>query len=1497
MSHDNGVNRNAASLASKRLPQLNDTNWYSFKMLFETYMHLAGLGVALQPPPATSDSHYDDCSLQALRLLTMYVDDAQLLQITAQAFPTFYGAFRWLEAANVAGLQQQILAIRSTLDHLRQGENEEVEAYCDRAANAYFRLQVMHCTVYTAAALPLVIHKILTGLRDTFDVEVRIIQREIASEVKPRTIIELKSQLGMAQAQQRDRAAALAPPTPPAFPAAFRTTYDRRPRADVRCGHCGRAGHTAAVCHRKYLEDNPGTTFADARAHSRAAAAASGSAPAAAQRPRARANQARGDLTDAQLEGLLKLARLLDMQEGPSPSSRHVVSRGKWCLDTGTNVHMSASCADLTNYHKLTVPMKVLFAGNTTGDIVGVGATLIPATNGTYAMQQVLHVPDLVENLFSLSDCWRQKIGVNFDPHDDIVTFVQNGTVIMTAAFDSVTGLFYLNTEHHARAAVAAGAATPLDAHYWHRALGHVSFTMLARMKRANLLPSTCIVTPEEFLQARHVVCEPCLKGKNTRDSRPPSKTVVPHPCHILHADVLTLNELDVNGHKYCLCVVDGKTAKCVVHLLKDKSDVKLVFPDIVAMFERQGGHPVLRVRTDRGGEFMNAELQQYFRAMGILYEHTAGHSSESNGVAERMNRTLMDKARTMVKAASVPTNWWGYALIMANQLHNWIPVSTKHTRSSPDEAFHGVTPNLSYLQPFGAVAYVHVPTALRKKLDDHVVKGTLIGFAEPAGSHTYIVRMPNGTIRTSRDVTFDQSHVVAHIPVVEAPPLVGEALPDPTGAAVHGDDDWVLTDTTDETPAVGDAPVQAAPERHTTRARTVPLAPYAAPAASAPALAVHERQPPQADAAPLAQASPSVAPAASTPALAVHEQQPPQAAAAPLAQAPPSVAPAAFAPTLAASELVQADVAPLAMPAPGRPLPPTQASERGDNPRIRRPPDRYHARSATPPIARTANAGRLLSLHSAGQPRGQSASQASAAHAHVPTSYRDATHPDRPDRDLWIAAMRSEYNSLLGYPAWELLPATDMPPGARAVGCRWTFALKADGRYKARLVAQGFSQRPGLDFDDTFAPVSKLQTFRALAAVVAHDDLEWIQLDVTTAFLNAPLDEEVYMRQPEGFAHDPSQVCRLLRALYGLRQAPRAWHQTLRGTLLAHGFTPAESDPSMFILRSSDEVTLALVYVDDCLIAGRTLAEARRVADLITSLFPCRDLGEPTLFLGIEIERDRAARTLTITQRALADSILAKYGGLAIKPQIDPMHHKLKLVQDGPAMTTPQEQYGSLLGSLMHLSNGTRPDLAFGVNRLARYTQNPRQAHWDALLHLLGYLLSHPHVGITYGTEGGVRAYSDADLAGDLDDSRSTAGYVITVNGGATSWRSKLQASPAKSTCEAEYRAANSAACEVIWYNKLLPDLGCRLASPININCDNQSACALLKNPMSTEQSKYFRIFWHFGRDAVMRRELTFSYVKTSENYADPFTKALAGPALAPLMAGLGVGTRSRSK
>jgi hypothetical protein len=305
-----------------------------------------------------------------------------------------------------------------------------------------------------------------------------------------------------------------------------------------------------------------------------------------------------------------------------------------WCVDSGATAHMCASSAELSNYSKLATPMSVVFAGDTVGEIVGVGTHFVPTQTGSFKMTDVLHVPSLVENLLSLAECWRQKIGVNFDPDNDIVTFVQNGTLVMTASFRN--GLFYLDTAHHARAAAAVGAPAYLDAHHWHQKLGHVSFSMLARMQRAHLLPPACVVTPEEFLQARHVACEACLKGKHTRGGRPAATAHAPRTCYILHADVLVLPEPDVDGHRYALCVVDGRTAKSVTCLMKLKSDAKHILPDILAMFERQSGQLVLRLRTDRGGEFLNEILDSFLKSKGILHEKTAGYSSESNGVAER---------------------------------------------------------------------------------------------------------------------------------------------------------------------------------------------------------------------------------------------------------------------------------------------------------------------------------------------------------------------------------------------------------------------------------------------------------------------------------------------------------------------------------------------------------------------------------------------------------------------------------------------------------------------------------------------------------------------------------------------------------------------------------------------------------------------------------------------------------------------------------------------
>ena len=1447
-------NQHLANQLFKSVPSLDETNWYQFDYAIRAYLGATGQQkFLLEEPPSieglsdadkathpTKLAAFEAESNTILSLLLLKANTDWSTTLSQEGFTLARPAYEFLKTSNVKVLEHKRTALRRSLNTLKMLPGESVASYVDNASATYNTLLLMKDSIFTTKNRQMVLDQIINGLPLSWNSTVERLQHENATgdaDAPPRTIQDLKGELVRIETQANARPTTTQPPpaSASAIAAAFAAmaipnrSRPSRPDNGKRCTHpsCLRPFHTAAECHKKFLEENPGKTMDDAHRHAQLARLAHKETITAG---RQRANQAFSELTPNSYSAEQLAQMLLDLHTGSSQGGV-LPSEKPWCIDSGTNSHISKTREGLDNYIQLEHPMKVLFAGDTTGDIVGIGTKRIPTPQGGFTLQRVLHVPALVENLLSVAEFWRQKIGVHFDPDNDIVKFVKQGTLIMTASFRN--GLFYLDTTYHARAATAVGAVPFLDAHYWHQKLGHVSYIMLARMKRANLLPDTCTVSPEEFMKASHVVCEACLKGRGTRDGRSASTTLVPRTCYILHADVLVLPTHDIQGNKYSLCVVDGFTSKSVAVPMKHKSDVKSILPNILAMYERQSGLTVLRVRTDRGGEFINEYLNEYFLTKGILYEHTAGYSSESNGVAERLNRTLMDKARSMIKAAGLPDSYWGWALVMANQLSNWIPVNTKYNKTSPHEAFHHAVPDLSFLQPFGATAYVHVPKALRKKLDDHVEIGTLIGFAEPIGSHTYIVRLSNGAIRTSRDVKFATVHDART--TVNAPPADAGTPAD----AGDADDSDVECDYDAD-----DTPVDAVPQ-------------------------VNE---PQLPAPPQPPAPPHVPPQLAPPQPPAPPHAPPQPPAA--AHAPPQLPLPPHPP---------AQQQPPAPPQHGA-LPPTQASERLlTAPRIRKPIDRYvaHRVGSASPLSE-------LATHTPAQPPGRHAYEARAARPPVPTSYRDATHPDRADRELWIEAMHSEYNSLVGFQAWELIPRTEVPAGKHAIGCRWTYARKADGRYKARLVAQGFSQRPGLDYDDTFAPTSKLSTLRTFLSIVASHDLECRQLDVSTAFLHAPIDGEVYMRQPEGFAHNAELVCRLLRALYGLKQAGRLWHQWLRDKLIANGFKQSEADPSLYLLTDADGTLQAavLVYVDDCKFAGRTKEITQGVKELIMSLFTCVDLGESRLFLGIEISRDRAARTLTISQNAMVDTILSKYvGAFDVRPRKVPMQPTLKLSKDGEPMDAPQELYGSMLGAIMYVANGTRPDIAYATHRLARYTQNPKQQHWEALLYLLGYLLRYPHVGITYGPEQSVHVYSDADHAGDWDTSRSTAGYAVIVNGGMTSWRSRIQASAAKSTCEAEYRASNATACEVLWYNKLLPELGQPLTQPININCDNQSAESLLKNPQSTEQSKYFRIFWHFGRDAQQRGELTFSYIKSSSNVADPFTKALPEAQLLRLM------------
>jgi hypothetical protein len=493
------------------------------------------------------------------------------------------------------------------------------------------------------------------------------------------------------------------------------------------------------------------------------------------------------------------------------------------------------------------------------------------------------------------------------------------------------------------------------------------------------------------------------------------------------------------------------------------------------------------------------------------------------------------------------------------------------------------------------------------------------------------------------------------------------------------------------------------------------------------------------------------------------------------------------------------------------------------------------------------------------------------------PQTYEEALAG--PDAEMWKKAMDEEMASLMENGTWEL---EKLPEGVKALPMKWVYKIKRDAagnieRYKARLVAKGYLQKQGVDFEEVYAPVSKHTTMRVLLAVVAAKDLELHQLDVKTAFLNGELEEEIYMQQPQGYEEGESgTVCHLRKTLYGLRQAPRAWHTRLKTELVTLGFRAAEADPALFVRRVGEELTYVVVWVDDILVAG-ALEEVTAVKKLLAETFDVRDLGEATYFLGMELARGREAGTLKLTQKKLTGELLARYGMETAKARSVPINPQEKVVRDGKLLDREKFPYSELVGSLLYLSVCTRPDIAQSVGVLARFMSGPTEEQWKLALGVVRYLSGTASYGIIFGAgETKLTGFCDADYAGDVDSRRSTTGYVFIVNGGAVSWSSRLQPTVAASTVEAEYMGAAAAVKEALWFRKLGADLGMQWSS-VRIFCDNQGAIKLLKHPIASQRSKHIDVLHHFARERMARKEVDFDYCPTGEMAADFLTKAVA--------------------
>ncbi|KAI3516558.1 hypothetical protein L1887_15477 [Cichorium endivia] len=480
-----------------------------------------------------------------------------------------------------------------------------------------------------------------------------------------------------------------------------------------------------------------------------------------------------------------------------------------------------------------------------------------------------------------------------------------------------------------------------------------------------------------------------------------------------------------------------------------------------------------------------------------------------------------------------------------------------------------------------------------------------------------------------------------------------------------------------------------------------------------------------------------------------------------------------------------------------------------------------------------------------------------------------------------WAQAMNAELASIEKNKTWSLV---DLPKNRKPIGLKWVFKVKRDPRgkiikHKARIVAKGYVQKHGIDYDEVFAPVARIETIRVILALAGSNGWGVHHLDVKSAFLNGNLEEEVYVTQPEGFEKkgELDKVYKLSKALYGLKQAPRAWNSCLDKYLKSLEFKRCPQEYSVYTRMKEGNTLIIGVYVDDLLVTGSSPNDVKEFKKEMNAKFEMSDLGLLTYYLGIEVSQHE--NCITLKQEAYARNLLEKTRMLECNPTKSPMEHKTKLTKDGDGDLVNPTEYRSIVGGLRYLTN-TRPDLSFAVGVVSRFMEKPTMAHLQVVKGIPRYIKGTLDHGLAY-TKGEeqvtITGYSDSDLANDVIDRKSTGGMAFYLNGNLVSWSSQKQRCVALSSCEAEFMAATTTACQGIWLRRLVSNITGQKIPPVTIYVDNRSALDLMKNLVFHGRSKHIDIRYHFIRECVENGEITVNHVCSKEQKADILTKAMA--------------------
>ncbi|KAG8798251.1 hypothetical protein FRC16_007621 [Serendipita sp. 398] len=797
--------------------------------------------------------------------------------------------------------------------------------------------------------------------------------------------------------------------------------------------------------------------------------------------------------------------------------------------------------------------------------------------------------------------------------------------------------------------------------------------------------------------------CIPCIEGKLTRAPHTKPATRASEPLQRVFSDVH--GPVPVSGRRherYWVIFIDDFSGHATVYVVQNKSDVFDCFKTYVAwasnqmkqkacaLDDRSIRQSLMTLRDDKGGEYISNEFERFCSDHGIQREHTIRDTPQQNGRAERFNRFIVETLVSCLSLSKLPPSTWPDAVNSIVHVYNRTPSSLSNGKT-PYELWTGVLPSLSMIRTWGCLAYIHLqPDQRDNSISSHAVQAVFVGYAMQYKGWKFV------NLQTGKDVVTDsavwlenefpgklRSSIIIPSPIPELnlflPPQTKPDRQTPLVFASNSDRNTPLITTVDTVPNSVTPPVLPSP----------PFPPIIPQVSQAEVDAI------EIDSDPLELDPPRL--------LFKAPNHPPIPVDVPLGDQP---------------------VAPLPVPDAGPPVP----AER----RIALDYTAYVNEESVPSDEEALATSETESHHFIPILDGPDYVLGVSDHLE-PRSLKEAT--SRPDADQWFKAACDEIRSLAENGTWKLV---QLPFGRSAVGSRWVFKAKRDSegkieRYKGRLVARGYLQRSGIDYDETFAPTTSLTAIHSVMALAAFEDWELESVDVSTAFLNGHMDRKVYMKLPEGIRieHNPNKhdegstewVLETIKSIYGFKQAGNRWSAKLHEVLSSLGFVRTETDASTYIYERDGASLIVPIYVDDLTIAGRDKKVISQFKADLAKSFKIRDLGPTSFVLGLKVERDRTSRTLAISQCAYISDIIESYFADDARPNSSSRSLDFLNSASTPALpssrltnhdkpTVPVERdvkrAQEITGKLIYLQRGLRPDIAYSLHQICRFTSNP---------------------------------------------------------------------------------------------------------------------------------------------------------------------------------------------